>query len=531
MLSLLIIFFLLGPQSKSKQSNEHEPIIIQQPTTEPPPAHSFQNESSLHGVDQEDKQILEAETKTISSHKSELSDVSAYQWSTEMGSQSQHPAASSNLVVRERTIKLPETHIFTPVKGTSPVAREVISREVSPSPDDPYFTKGPITVKEYHDVEYSLEPKRKSETEVDFDEFQSALPVSNPTLVPLPILEPLRIEKSVTEIKWPEPGNVVQPASSDLDFLGTAPPVLQKPNFNLPLAPPPTISLKKKEPAFSKPVIGTSPTEQNGTVEDDDFNDFQAAPAPSIPETKKMPSNDPITLSPARLAASVAADQSNQKSSWISSFDNDEVNRIEAAFPKCKPERKEAPKKDDDDDWTDFVGASQPPSSQSYLKSQAPSMISSNTMSNPTRLSNGDADDWSDFQAAPSVSKNSAVKSSQFQMKPNFSSWHQPIGKPYVNHTTSFLSNEPSSQNPQFSSNNYPFVIEKVPRHSMTIHNNFNYNPPNMYNGTTGSSGNHHQQQQTKPNGISTILPELDFAMPKNVISLPRGGQIDPGKK
>ena len=508
-----------GSQPKSQQPLDAEPIKPTAPST-----HPLEDESSLYVVDQEVTQVFEAEAKGNAGHKPELSDT--YQWTATLGDTQHHGLASSNnILVRERTIKLPETHIFTPVKGTSPVAREVISRDVSPSPDDPYFTpKGSIVVKEYHDVEYSLEPKKKIDFDNEFDDFQSAQPKTEPPkqpqLVPLNLLEPQKVEKLSTEIKWPEPGKIVE--TLELDFLETvsAPPVsapapASMTSFNLTLPPPP--SIKKKEQEFSKPVIGTSPTELNGDV-DDEFNDFQAAPInPSIKPTKKV---DQITLSPARLVATAAA--ANQKSPWISAMDDDEISRIEAAFPKCKTEKKPAQKSNHDDDWSDFV-AVQPPS-------QPPSTISSNNMS---RLSNGDTDDWSDFMSVPPPvpkipsAKSSGAISSQFPSKPNFSSWNQPIGKhQYVNHSTSFLTSGATSQ--QFTSNNYPFVSDKIARQSMNITDNFSYafNHPDLAN-----SKNNHQQQQQKPNGISTILPELDFAMPKNLINLPRGGNLDPGKK
>lgn len=497
-------------------------------------------------MDQEVTQVFETETKANAGHKSELSETSsAYQWSSE-GSSTGH-LATGNVVVRERTIKLPETHIFTPVKGTSPVAREVTSREVSPIPtDDAYFSKGPIPVKEYHDVEYSLEPKKRLESDGDFDDFQSAQPAvnSNPPLVPLSLLEPKQIEKLSTEIKWPEPGNTSHSVTDDLDFLETVASsssvekaqtqalTAPKLNFNLPLAPTVANTSKKKEQNFARPTIGTSPTEQNGSTESDDFNDFQAAPL-QVQPIKALQSNDPITLSPARLANQ----HSNQQSSWISSMDNDEISRIEAAFPKCKTEKKSPQKtNEDDDDWSDFVGASQSSSSLPFSQTQPPPTISSNVMNNSSRFMSNESDDWSDFVSVPPPiakipsSKSSGAISSQFPSKPNFSSWNQPIAKPYVNHTTSFLTND--SGNQQFTSSNYPYVTDKMPRHSMTITNNFNYNfnHNEIYNGKDAPSnvGNHHQ---TKPNGISTILPELDFAMPKNLMSLPRSGQHDPGKK
>jgi hypothetical protein len=529
-MTLLFLILQLGPQLKPKQSHDVEPIIIQQPPA--PSTHLFENESSLNVVDKEATQVFETETKTNASDKPELSEsASAYQWSTEHHIGHFSNSGNSSILVRERTIKLPETHIFTPIKGSSPVAREVVSRETSPAPqDDGYFPKGPITVKEYHDVEYSLEPKKKFESDTDFDDFQSAQPDSTnsqPPLVSLNLLEPQKLANLSTEIKWPEPGNVVTSIEDELDFLETR--TVDPLKFSL-VVQASTIT-KRKDSGYSKPVIGTSPTQQNSNMDEDDFNDFQVAPttvqtqiATPLPQSVKMPSNDPITLSPARLVAA-ANKTSNQKSSWISSFDNDEINRIEAAFPKCKTDRKVT---NDDEEWSDFVGASQP-SSLSFAQSQQPSMISSNSLSNTisSKVSNGETDDWSDFVSAPplttkmSSSKSSSAISSQFHAKLNFPSWNQPISKPYVNHSTSFLTNNPGAQQ-QFTSNNYQFVAEKVPRNSMNITNNFSYGFQQ------GMPANHHQPP--KSNRISTILPELDFAMPK-MINLPRGGQLDPGKK
>jgi hypothetical protein len=427
-------------------------------------------------VDQEVSQVFEAEAKGNSGYKSDLGEVpAAYQWSNES-----HLAAS-NILVRERTIKLPETHIFTPVKGTSPIAREVVSRETSPVPDDAYHpVKGSMVVKEYHDVEYSLEPKKKVD-DSEFDDFQSAQPTPAPILLPLNLLEPQKIEAPSTEIKWPEPGIDVQ-FSNDLDFLSVdevAPPQVVAPAPVAPIvAPTPVIP---PAPEGLKPVLGTSPTQGSN---DDDFNDFQAAPV-----MKPAPKPDPITLSPARLAAQ----QSNQKPTWINAMDDDEVSRIEAAFPKCRVEKKPV---NDDDDWSDFVAAK--PAAAIYSN---PSVISS-------RLSNGDGDDWSDFVSAPPPiaklpsAKSSGAISSQLQSKPNFSSWNQPIGKhQYVNHSTSFLTNEPRNQNQQFTSTNYPYVTEKLVRGSITITDNFSY-------------GFNHPEI-----AMSTI--------PKTA----RGGHLDPGKK
>lgn len=497
-------------------------------------------------MDQEVPQVFEAETKANAGYKPELNDTTAaYQWS---GDTQQHHLSSSNILIRERTIKLPETHIFTPVKGTSPIAREVVSREPSPIPDDSYsVSKGSIVVKEYHDVEYSLEPKKKSDPDTDFDEFQSAQPTtstsdlkikkplehsekptsgqptakiskSNPPLLPLNVLEPHKIETSAKTVKQEAVSNVQ--FSNDLNFLDTSVTVdVSKTYINLPLPPPPFASSLAAPALHIKSVIGSTPTEKNG--DDDDFNDFQAAPTVKFPP-KVEQSNDPITLSPARLVM-----QTNQKATWISANDDDEISRYEAAFPKCKPDKK---KLNDDDDWSDFVAVQ--PSSLPYTQTLPPSMISSNTMG---KFPNCDGDDWSDFVSAPPTTKiPSGAFSSQLQSKPNFSSWDQPIGKHhFVNHSTSFLTNEPRYQNQslQFTSNNSPYVTEKFAKGSITITDNFSYTfNPEIAMGSI-SNHNHHHQQQKKPNGISTILPELDFAMPKTLMNLPRGGNSDNGKK
>lgn len=65
----------------------------------------------------------------------------------------------------------------------------------------------------------------------------------------------------------------------------------------------------------------------------------------------------------------------------------------------------------------------------------------------------------------------------------------------------------------------------------MTITDNFNYHL---------QSYNNQQQQQQQPkrtNGVSTILPDLDFAMPKHNVMINNmsrgggGGHYDTGKK
>lgn len=456
-------------------------------------------------MDKKVPQLFDTEKKTYPSDKPELSESAYHQWEIrgDQGDQLSNSATNSSILIRERTIKLPETHIFTPLTPQSdsgPVACEVVNREVSPIPDESYFPK--ITnVKEYHDVEYSLEPKKRIDYDPDFNDFQSApIPLTNSDplrAASINLLKPQKAEKHLSEIDWPQPGKIAQSTSKELDFLGTEASSL---NFKLSLSKssevPPTIGFNKNNQGHSKPAIGTSPTQHSGTTGDDDFNDFQEAP-PKNQLTKTIRLNDPITLSPARLV------QSTHKSSWISSMDIDEITRFEAAFPTCKTEIKST-----NEDWGDFVNIG---TNVHSIHSQT----SSHVLSNSTQFSSGDVDEWSDFVSVPPAMK---LTTSHFQSKPKFSSWSQPIGKPYINHSTSFLTN----QNQQLINTNHPFVTE-VPRHSMTITNNFNYNfnHPEHVTGTTES------HYQPKTNGISTILPELDFAMPKNLMS----GKINPAKK
>jgi hypothetical protein len=514
---LTYIYLLINPKKKktgkqlNTQSNDDQPQTIFAPVEQP--------------VAVSKEMILEPEIETKA--KPELSENQALQPSYFSG--------HNNIVVRERTIKLPETHIFTPIKGTNTIAREVVSRDESP---------GTIVVKEYHDVEYSLEPKKKLDQEFEFDDFQSAAPIepinvkADPVLpLPVSILEPKKVESHKTEISWPDPGDVATSSIvDDLDFLGTST-VSDSSNKieelsegmraienlgKLELNNENIIGIKKDKveesilrDEISKDLsvdvlnfvnnshkvesnLPKNPTTSN-VPEDDDFSDFQSHSVAKSSNSKNHQPLNPITLSPAKLV-----NNTHQGTSWLNSFDDDEVSRIEEAFPKCKKVQKKA---NEDDDWSDFVSVNQP----------APS-ISSNIANNKTV--NGD--DWSDFVSVPVKQQQQQQQfapraTTNFPSKPNFAAWNQPISKPYnVHHATSFLSSEPRNSSAyQYTSSNYPFVNEKVgSRPSMNITSNFNYpfNAP-------------------APNGISTILPDLGFAIPKNLINLPRSGSANDASK
>lgn len=414
-----------------------------------------------------------------------------------------------NTIVRERTIKLPETHIFTPIKSISPVAREV-SRESSPIENDK--DKRSVVIKEYHDVEYSLESSKKSDQDSDFgdfNDFQSAIndvpiqPIKPAAvaaiLLPTNVLEPQKLNvlepQKVIETKQSEIISTV--ATNDHDFMAT------KSVTNLPN------QVSTKFDVFAE-LTKAAPTK---SIEDD-FADFQAAPTilPQKAHHHHQPlfkEDSSLTLSPSRLANSMhkmsESSQGQQKvTSWMhDSLDSDEISRIEAAFPKCKVDSNKKNKQQiDDEEWCDFQSVSQP-SVPNHTSDFKKAVISDNA----------DTSDWSDFVSVPIVKP--SINASQFLSKPNFPAWNQP-SKPYVNHTTSFLSSNNSHYDQSF------YARTKQP---ITITNNFNYN----FERQDVSSSSIPPYQMS--NGISTILPDLQFALPKTLMNLSRGNGSDTTKK
>jgi hypothetical protein len=372
-----------------------------------------------------------------------------------------------------RTIKLPETHIFTPVKGTNSISQEVT--EYSP----PLETMNGIAFKEYHDVEYKLDKPKG-------DDILSGFFVENFDKV----LEP----QKVAEFTWGNEGNPVnhqtvnhqkfnQTVEKNLtDYHGKA-----KPNLLSPVLKP-----KQKE-NFSKPVFGTSPTEgtKNCDEFDEDFSDFQAAPLPpqSFSQFNNCNETAGVKISDAN------DDKKSQSFGWNDSLiDAKEIARIEAAFPKCKVvnEKKEKekeverPKVSEDDEWSEFV--SPPTVEQTVLKTgkekekQRESIVNNN-------------DEWSDFVAVPPKLTNNRdfSLSSQMLSGPSFPSWNQPSLPPPPMY---FNAN---------GNNNF-----------LNLTNNIGYG---ANDGSKMQRTNQQFTQGRNPN--VSLIPELDFSMPKNSIKLP----------
>jgi len=412
-----------------------------------------------------------------------------------------------NTMVRERTIKLPETHIFTPIKSISPVAREV-SRESSPIENDK--DKRSVVIKEYHDVEYSLESPKKSDQDSDFgdfNDFQSAIndvpiqpPLKSAILLPTNVLESQKLTvlepQKVIEAKQPEIISTV--AAADHDFQAKS-------------------SITNLPNQVSRYDVFAELTKAPSKSIEDDFADFQAAPTilpqksivEKLQQQQLFREDSSLTLSPSRLANSIQkmseSSHSQQKvTSWMhDTLDKDEISRIEAAFPKCKVDSKKK-QQIDDDEWCDFQSVSQ--SSHPAVPNHT---SDSKKMSNDN---NADTSDWSDFVSVPIVKP--SINASQFLSKPNFPSWNQP-SKPYVNHTTSFLSSN--------NSHHYDQSFYARNKQPMTITNNFNYS----FERQDVSAVPPYQMS----NGISTILPDLQFALPKTLINLSRGNGSDTAKK
>lgn len=306
------------------------------------------------------------------------------------------PPASIPSVLR--TIKLPETHIFTPSKGVSPVSRDSTDR------------MGP-EVREYHDVEYSLEKTTGSR---------------------------VGVEKVVDEEEFSE----FQAVKSEGGHLAIG----SEFNFQR--------ERKDKVSSYSKPVFGRSPTEELEQM-DDEFSDFQAAvPAPQVvnkplsqvqdQQVNRSATSSPLLLSPSILLPQQAQPaQSSFNSNRITQInwpdpgvDADELARFEAAFPTPKvssvptiSSNHSSPKHSqsasassaaapDDDEWTDFVYSKPAPEKPSPTNSSK---------------SGGQQEEWTDFiystppsQQSLSSSQNKFNFQNSFASGPKFSSWNSP---------------------------------------------------------------------------------------------------------
>ncbi|ETN66352.1 hypothetical protein AND_001865 [Anopheles darlingi] len=317
------------------------------------------------------------------------------------------PTSSSSVPVM-RTIKLPETHIFTPSRGGTPVSRDITDRD--------------IVVREYHDVEYSLESSRGSsrkEAELDeFNDFQSAVGMGHTPIVPVAsgYSRPV-IGRSPTE----------EMEHQRQDSAPNHQPSIEGANG---------VSVDKRDDTFE---------------EDDEFTDFQAAPTipvPILPPTTH-PINKPVSsvqanrsntsspvmlLSPAILLPQQTATNEGTRETqgqnvaqinWPEpGVDPDELARFEAAFAKPaagppaavgagagasnqKPQTTTALSKvksaQEEDEWTDFM-SSKPVTARSMPPTAAGAASSTQAASSAAQ------EEWTDFiSSTPSAGTGSST--------------------------------------------------------------------------------------------------------------------------
>ncbi|XP_058467701.1 uncharacterized protein LOC131440442 isoform X2 [Malaya genurostris] len=452
-------------------------------------------------------------------------------------------ATAANVV---RTIKLPETHIFTPNKCVSPVSRDSTDRATDTycePPGDTQFETIPskgIVVREYHDVEYSLDKnsrKKYEETEPparndeldDFHEFQSvgSVVVAN-------------------NIKFEQTGDQRVPESrrTHLD-VGS--------EFNF-------VDRKELTNNYSKPVFGTSPTEELDRM-DDEFSDFQAA----VPVTEggRTVVNKPIanvaneqprsnTSSPILLSPSILLPQQAKRNEPVEvnrgaqinwpepGINSEELVRLEAAFsaPKvvvpanssssCSPKHAQnavTTNAVDDEEWTDFVYSKPATNEKSSLKDTKPA---NSTLNN----SNNQQEEWTDFIYSTPSTQNLSSSQNNFNYLnsfgtskmtgPKFNAWNQPQLPPPQ--FTSWNSNNyyynVHSNSASFAKSTVPTQkVPTFPAHTQAQHISVaNNNHQQAPIGTNISS----QLQRSGTSSVTGIqrLPELSFITPNT----PAGG-------
>ncbi|XP_058813780.1 mucin-5AC-like [Topomyia yanbarensis] len=464
-------------------------------------------------------------------------------------SSSSSPLAVSGNVVR--TIKLPETHIFTPNKCASPVSRDSTDRAIDvycePTGDTQFDTmsgKG-IVVREYHDVEYSLEknstkihgetiqPDEDNEFDDDFHEFQS---------VGSTVITNNKKPEQKEDQRVPESRRSHLDVGSEFTFGDR----------------------KETTNSYSKPVFGTSPTEELDQT-DDEFSEFQAAVP--VSESDKPVVNKPIasvaneqprsnTSSPMLLCPSILLPQKAKRTEPVDSsrttqinwpepgIDPEELARFEAAFPKpkvavsttssnnCSPKHTQvnvtATNAVDDDEWTDFV----------YSKPAAiekPPVTTKPVNSTP----NNQQEEWTDFIYSTPSSQSLSSSQNNFNYHnsfgasslggPKFNSWNQPQLPPPQ--FSSWNSNNyyytPHTNNASFAKSTVP--TQKVPTfsaHSQMQHSSITNNYHHQH-ASVGANLTNQSQRSGQPSiaGISH-LPELSFITP----NAPAGGNA-PGVK
>ncbi|XP_040172517.1 mucin-5AC isoform X1 [Anopheles arabiensis] len=476
-------------------------------------------------------------------------------------------SSSPNSVPVVRTIKLPETHIFTPSRGVTPISRDITDRD--------------IVVREYHDVEYSLEKPTASSMggsgsgmrkECEFDEFNDfqSVPVAVPSVFPETVA---------------------------ISTIGTAArPVIGR---------SPTEELERYRPDPIGQANSGSRTTADLTIddgdEDDEFSDFQAAVPPMVPTAALPPVNKPISsvqsnrsvtsspvmlLSPAILLPQQANTTMEKESAnarqaasinWPDpGVDPDELARFEAAFAKPNasvavappaptvassnqsvPSGPKPPAAVEEDEWTDFISSK--PAAGSDMKQQQAASLPAGP--GPAVVSDTQAttqEEWTDFMSSSTTTAGSGYPP-QSRLSSSQNNFNYPRTSPAVvggaatkgaGSNSSSWANQPQLPPPQFSSWNsnslYYNPMASLPLTNQQQTSQYRLPPQQYYNrtdmpamvyaGGAGYSGSpkvptnpqqqhhhHHQQHSGMPTTMMMgqqqqppmqLLPELSFITP-----------------
>uniref|UniRef100_A0A4Y0AP94 Clathrin_bdg domain-containing protein n=1 Tax=Anopheles funestus TaxID=62324 RepID=A0A4Y0AP94_ANOFN len=460
-------------------------------------------------------------------------------------------SSSPNSVPVVRTIKLPETHIFTPSRGVTPISRDITDRD--------------IVVREYHDVEYSLERSAassiSSKKESEFDEFNdfqsvSALPPALPD------------------------------TAAAIHAIGSVRPVIGR---------SPTEELEKRR----QELIGQTNSmaeridnhDDDADDDDDEFSDFQTAvpsmstvppvnkPVSNVQNNRSNTSSPVMLLSPAILLPQQANTAMEKESpnarknapmgsiNWPDpGIDPDELARFEAAFAKpsvsapsvvgaSNVARNQSivstPKASvEEDEWSDFISSK--PATEMSIKSSPTSLPNAGA---PYTGSEAETqEEWTDFISSTAGTVGGYTSHNRLSSSQN--NFNYPRASPAVGGasgtkaSSSSWSNQPQLPPPQFSSwnsnslyynpmsslplTNQQHPSQYVPQHHQQQQQQF-YNRPEMatmvFSGGANYSGSpkvptnpQHHHAPMAGTGMSPmmlgqqppmqLLPELSFITP-----------------
>lgn len=448
-------------------SQEDETTAIEQPVVIEASSSQHQHLQSFD-LDNGDEFELIVVTSSSSNDVATVSILSTIITTTSTASSTSgtsHAIAGSNGGNIVRTIKLPETHIFTPGKCSNPVSRDSTDRIEGYRGGE--FCGGDkfreaskldktIALREYHDLEYSLEKNTGNRTSPeihadgdDFNVFQASESAG---------------QTEQTEEQWSEQNMTHLQLRSEFKFESEQ---------------------KEKVNDFS------GKSEESEQLEEE-FSDFQAAvpvvdsvqhivnkPLMAVEnEQNRSNASSPMLLSPAILLPQQARSTKTVKNSEMGhinwpdpGINADELARFEAAFstpkvistissnhstPKHFQVNSTIPSTVDDDEWTDFV-YSKPAIDKSLEVNHIKTTNSSSIAGNQQQQ-----EEWTDF--IYSTPSSQSFSSSQT----NLSFMQQSVG------SKAGVSSRLDVSGPKFSSWNLPQQLPS-PQFSSWNSNNFYY--------------------------------------------------------